>query len=449
MVKNSLAACTGKSPTWTSTPDYDSVNSCVVAASSEDTIDISAGTADWTSSPILTIAKGVEIIGAGVGKTIITNTKASEAIKYQPNATSVPHNYAFRISGITWDLGGTGLALTLYCEDATVYSDPAPQTKIRIDDNRFYNSTFSGAGIQSWDCRGVIDSNNFDTLDFPLRIGWGGNTSSWNTWGEYMPGTANTIYVEDNTFTLKTALTDGDEGGSYVIRYNTITTNNIDNSTPLLDMHGEHDSSQLWSTRGAEVYGNNISAGNYQTRIMSQRGGRALVFMNNDTTTSSFSAWLYNNNQCMVDPTHKVNNSYYWQNRENLTGVLTDADVLTNSGCPTDPITEGVDFWDDTTSSGVRYGTLANIPGTCTIGQGYWATNQSTTNLADMIGTNPVTPISGTLYKCTAINTWTAYYTPYTYPHPIRTDCVNYPTLCDSVPADTTPPAAPTGLNVN
>jgi hypothetical protein len=26
---------------------------------------------------------------------------------------------------------------------------------------------------------------------------------------------------------------------------------------------------------------------------------------------------------------------------------------------------------------------------------------------------------SQTLYVCTALNTWTAYYTPYTYPHPL------------------------------
>jgi hypothetical protein len=28
---------------------------------------------------------------------------------------------------------------------------------------------------------------------------------------------------------------------------------------------------------------------------------------------------------------------------------------------------------------------------------------------------------SGVLYKCTAPNTWTLYYTPYTYPHPLQT----------------------------
>jgi hypothetical protein len=55
-----------------------------------------------------------------------------------------------------------------------------------------------------------------------------------------------------------------------------------------------------------------------------------------------------------------------------------------------------------------------------------------------MAGVDPPTPISGTLYKCTAINTWTAYYTPYTYPHPLRNENQG----------DTTPPAAPGGLSV-
>ena len=37
-----------------------------------------------------------------------------------------------------------------------------------------------------------------------------------------------------------------------------------------------------------------------------------------------------------------------------------------------------------------------------------------------MVGVNPSNPISGTLYKCTSPNTWTAFYTPFPYPHPLR-----------------------------
>ena len=54
-------------------------------------------------------------------------------------------------------------------------------------------------------------------------------------------------------------------------------------------------------------------------------------------------------------------------------------------------------------TSGTGHGTLANRPTTCTVAVGYWATD------------------TNTLYQCATTNTWTAYYTPYTYPHPLDT----------------------------
>jgi len=72
-------------------------------------------------------------------------------------------------------------------------------------------------------------------------------------------------------------------------------------------------------------------------------------------------------------------------------------------------------------SAGVGCGKLANRPATCTPGVGYWATEQSCTGIGDAnVGDHPATPISGTLYQCTSPNTWTAYYTPLAYPHPLR-----------------------------
>jgi hypothetical protein len=72
-------------------------------------------------------------------------------------------------------------------------------------------------------------------------------------------------------------------------------------------------------------------------------------------------------------------------------------------------------------TAGVGCGLLSSLPATCTSGVGYWATEQSCTGLDEAsVGAHPITPISGTLYKCTAPNTWEAYYTPYTYPHPLR-----------------------------
>jgi hypothetical protein len=65
-------------------------------------------------------------------------------------------------------------------------------------------------------------------------------------------------------------------------------------------------------------------------------------------------------------------------------------------------------------TSGTGWGTTANMPTTCTTGVAYWATNEGNWNLSGNGG-------QGELYICTATNTWTMSYEPYTYPHPLDT----------------------------
>jgi len=64
-------------------------------------------------------------------------------------------------------------------------------------------------------------------------------------------------------------------------------------------------------------------------------------------------------------------------------------------------------------TTGVGRGTLAARPATCTPGVAYWATDQGEWN-AKSAGPD------GELFKCTATNTWTLYYIPYPYPHPLQ-----------------------------
>jgi hypothetical protein len=90
---------------------------------------------------------------------------------------------------------------------------------------------------------------------------------------------------------------------------------------------------------------------------------------------------------------------------------------------------------------GTGWGTIANRPTTCTTGVGYFATDQGSWNTST---SNPYgvqqNGASGVLYKCTATNTWTLYYTPYTYPHPLVTTGDPQPTPT----ATSTPTATPT-----
>jgi hypothetical protein len=64
-------------------------------------------------------------------------------------------------------------------------------------------------------------------------------------------------------------------------------------------------------------------------------------------------------------------------------------------------------------TAGVGVGVIASRPATCTTGVLYWATDEGSWRTEV-----PITGYTGQgrAYKCTATNTWSLYYTPYTYP---------------------------------
>ncbi len=140
---------------------------------------------------------------------------------------------------------------------------------------------------------------------------------------------------------------------------------------------------------------------------------------------------------------------YVWKNVDDSTGAKVDMVVVdpfsTNiPPVPTTHIVANRDYYNavskdaqTSTSSpfdgttGMGFGTLANRPTTCTHvtspdgddggGVGYFATDQGSWNASSSnpYGVN-VAGADGVLYRCSATNTWTAHYIPYTYPHPLQ-----------------------------
>ena len=110
------AACTGCSPTWTSTIDEASVTTCVNNAHSGDTINVGAGTATWASS-LNWSGKNINLIGAGMGVSIVT-------LSANINADTS----TFRISGFTFNSGS--------------YINASDCTGYRIDHNDFERTTW-------------------------------------------------------------------------------------------------------------------------------------------------------------------------------------------------------------------------------------------------------------------------------------------------------------------
>jgi hypothetical protein len=528
---SSWAVCPAKVGTTLTAVDasYAEVSSCVTASTYGDTIIIPASAScgtpcTWGSRLIIT--KGVTIRGAGISSTVISSAQVA-IISYIPDATSVTNNQKFEISDMTLD----GLTLTYATQNTGIYIQSNTATpaisNIIVHDIKFTQTI--NALYLSGQIYGVAYSNQFVDCPIILRA-MGNNCASWtNHPASY--ASANNFFLEDNQISFVNYVgsagsgwIEGGHGGRYLLRYNTwdLTNSVMDE---FWDMHGNQPGS-LNATMIAEFYGNQHINATAPKRWLAQRGGQALMF-NNVYTGTVGTPWihLYEEYTDDLDPactgfTQHPNNSYFWNNRNNVSGTLAlTMNDLKYSGTHTGPsnsanlvdsaapfnanqevnywvfnvtdgskckitantsttltctLTGGTDndwdigdnytveddccqaialnseyFADNPTSgsAGISCGTLGAIPTTCTVGHGYWATDQSCSNLMGMVGANPSTPISGTLYKCTATNTWTAYYTPYSYPHPLHCATSPYPEtpLCPKPVVSVTPTTIPFG----
>jgi hypothetical protein len=371
----------------------------------------------------------------------------------------------FRLTGITFGWGGGTLT-----SNGTLRL--ANTSQFRVDHVHF--KQINALAFSHYDAVG--SGGVFDHL---LLDGYNG--SGWRDYGDGAGdvnwanptalGASNFTYLEDSTF--NNAGNDCQNGGRWVIRYNTFNNNGV-------QTHPTGGAGRARGCRAWELYGNafqNATNNNFNVFFMSSGTG---VVWGNSTPGSTFtnfvtmhsmrrnkntyaegvppngwgycgtsfngagSNWDQNTNastgyRCMDQPGQgqgdKLDNDF-----PNVINHQTGCDSTKPCAWPRqalEPVYEWNDAWTGlgnfwavyeadafvrnseyylcstpgsgtcsgfTGTTGVGSGPLSGRPTTCTPGVAYWATDTST------------------LYKCTAAgNPWIAYYTPYTYPHPLTT----------------------------
>ncbi len=245
-------------------------------------------------------------------------------------------------------------------------------------------------------------------------------------------GTAEGVYVEDNTFANGTNAVDCNYAGQFVFRFNTVTNTYLE----VHSVQGNNRACQRW-----EIYNNTLSNTTWVVAFL--RGGSGYVFgntnnnanpiaLNNVRDTESremagrcngLSSWDQNTagqagyacrdqigrSRDVVKWTtgaaynQPLTPTYIWNNTTSYRGGRQIAISLHNPSTPNHIVADR-DFYAHDASfngtSGVGSGLLAARPKTCRTGVGYWATDQGNWN-----ATGP----SGVLFTCTATQCLDAY----------------------------------------
>ena len=250
------------------------------------TVLLPAGSFVWNGT--LTVNKDLQLMGAGIGQTIINDGGANATTLISWTSSS---NFSDRLSGFTFQ-GTTNNNLEY---DSTI-SIAGNSHAFRVDNCKFdtlqtaYNLGFSG-----W-VYGVVDHCAWNINGGgAMQIGhenYGGGSFGDGSWADADSwGTTNALYIESCSFANyfdpsagAHGAMDSENGARFVFRFNQLTN-------CLVGSHGSESGGRLRSIRTCEIYGNNFywdtnaSCGGVYAGMVPWgiylRGGTATIFSNN------------------------------------------------------------------------------------------------------------------------------------------------------------------------
>jgi hypothetical protein len=352
------------------------VQKAIDAAASGDTVMVPAGTCSWRD---LTIPSGKKITLQGAGPNNLTISGSGGAALNMTSSGSRVTGFAFNDAHITVD------------------GDDWRIDHSRFSSNRaFFDAIFVFGSREHTHPRGLIDHNEIRNTRITV-VGWNG-LNAHVLWSQPLAlGGPQMVFVEDNTFTGTqwTSAIDGNYGGRYVFRHNTLTNMYIEAHSLQGDNHR--------AIRSWEIYNNTISqsGGVSMWTPMFIRGGTGVIHNNMITGTWGFPGITLDNVRSFESrgAAGRCNGRSPW-----------DANQLANGWPCRDQIGRSTDQWIWTTAR--PFPPQASEPA-------YFWNNKFNGSDVSVIAHN------GTGAWITAErdyfnNTQRPGYTPYRYPHPLQ-----------------------------
>lgn len=423
------------------------VSIAISAASSGDVVCVPAGSSTWTTYVVLSADKDITLRGAGAGVTTLTASPAGTVLIYISNGSES------RVTGFTigcgvvqpqgsgWRFDHSTMTCASFQEGVLVRGQTTTQANPKglVDHVTFVNQRVEVLGFPGSSFAELHGSTQWSD---PLNI-----------------GTDEAVYIEDNVFSNTVGFGNALDcltAGQVVFRNNTVT----DSYLEIHSVQGGNRACRKW-----EIYDNTLVQSSRSMPFTGfLRGGTGFMFRN--TMTGTWPTYITVDNRRSIDnsltpipnPPGNCDGTSAWDENTvgqngyrclDQLGTGGDAAPFNQSARPTQSafparmwlntwggspggvtavgmlyahITANRDYYVDVSAScsggscstGIGSGARSSRPSNCTTGVSWWATDQGG-NWSTASGAN-----DGALDVCTGTNTWTnAYYTPYTYPHPL------------------------------